>query len=480
MTARRQCRLSLATLLLAGCAAPARPSASTPPVTSAPPVASAPPVTSITSTPPVASTPSQPITWIRDDADAAFARARAEHKLVFVDLWATWCHTCLSMQKFVLTDAKLPGAGAHFVFLAIDGDRAQNAEFLRRFPPAAWPTFYLLSPDGPRVRGRWIGAASPAQLARFFADAERAPSSAPAADELTTLVASADVLATSGSYAQAAEKYTAALAQAPSDWPRAPDVRVALASALVRAGDPGACVDLALAAPAAPAAPLAPISASDQAASALECAEKLAPADARRRRAEERAEATLAGLCETGAAELTPDDRADACGNLMDARKSLGDAAGARRAAETRLAVLEAAVRGLPDDVALIYDPALSETLVSLDRGDEALALLQARARALPSNYNPPYHLARIAAKLGRTELGLAAVERALALAYGPRRANAYAIKADLLLGAHRQAEAVAVLETELAYLTSLPEGQKRPETERVARERLAKLKPTH
>jgi tetratricopeptide (TPR) repeat protein len=227
---------------------------------------------------------------------------------------------------------------------------------------------------------------------------------------------------------------------------------------------------------AASAAPLAPVSASDEAAATLECAEKLAPADARRRRAEERAGATLAGLCETGAAALTPDDRADACGNLVDARRSLGDAAGARRAAEKRLAVLEAAVRGLPDDVALIYDPALSDTLVSLGRGEEALALLAARARALPANYNPPYHLARIAAKLGRTELGLAAVDRALALAYGPRRANAYVIKAELLLGAGRRTEAVAVLEAELAFLTALPEGQKRPEAERRTRERLAAL----
>ncbi|HTQ06277.1 MAG TPA: thioredoxin family protein [Polyangiaceae bacterium] len=412
------------------------------------------------------------IAWIQNDPEAAFARARAEHKLVFVDLWATWCHTCLSMREFVLTDAKLPGVSARFVFLAIDGDLEKNAEFLRRFPASGWPTFYVLSPDGPRVRGRWIGAASPAQLARFFADAEREPL---AGGEVAALVAAADELAAAGRPAEAAEKYGAALDRAPKDWPRAPDVRVARAEALLRANDPGACVDMALAT--APGAPFAPISASDEAAATLDCAERLPASDPRRRRAVERAVATLAPLCDAGAAELTPDDRGDACGSLIDARTALGDAPGARRAAETRLAVLEDAVRGLPDDVALLYDPALSETLLSLDRGNEAVVLLEARARALPDNYNPPYHLARVALKLGRFELGLDAIERALALAYGPRRANAYAIKAELLLGAGRHDDAVAALEAELAFLAALPEGQKRPETERKAHERLAAVR---
>jgi thioredoxin-like negative regulator of GroEL len=484
MTSASRWSLVLAAAVLVACAEPATrtrtpenaplaESSSAPSALPTPPAsASASASTSVAST--------NGFVWIHDDPTAAFVRARAEQKLVFVDLWAAWCHTCLSMREFVLTPAKLPGAGARFVFLSIDGELEKNAEFLRRFPTSGWPTFYVLSPDGPKVRGRWLGAASPAQLARFFVDAERAVAlereGASAGDELTALVEAADVLAAAGRHAEAAQAYGAVLARAPSDWSRTPDVRVARASALLRAGDAGACVDMALAAP--PAAPRSPISVSDLAASTLDCAEKLPESDARRRRARERAEAELAGLCEAGAAELTPDDRGDACGNLIGAREALGDAAGARRAAETRLAVLEDAARGLPDDVALMYDPARSETLVWLGRGEEALALLAARGRALPDNYNPPYHFARVALKLGRWEIGLAAVERALRLAYGPRRANVYGIKADLLLGAHRKSEAVAALEAELALLDGLPDGQKRPDAERTTRERLAKLRP--
>jgi thioredoxin-like negative regulator of GroEL len=415
--------------------------------------------------------------WLADDPEAAFARARRENKLVVVDLWAPWCHTCSSMKEFVLTGAKLPGVASRFVFLAIDTELERNADFLRRFPTSGWPTFYVLEPAGPSVRGRWLGAASPGQFARFLADAEQAEAlagEAPSTDEPSTLLAAAGELAAERRYAEAAQKYRAALEHEPRDWPRAPDVRVALASALLKSGAAGACVDLALGAP--PIDTRSPISAADFAASTLDCAERLPDSDARRRRARERAAADLGPLCERGDFELTPDDRGDACESLMEARKALGDAPGARRAAETCLGVLEDAARGMPDEVAVIYDPAQSEMLLALGRGEEALRLLEARETALPDNYNPPYYLARAALRLERWELGLNAADRALARAYGPRRANIYGLRADLLLGAGRKPEAIVALKSQIATLALLPEGQKRPDAERSARERLEKL----
>jgi len=417
------------------------------------------------------------IRWVRDDPDAALARAEREGKLVLVDLWAAWCHTCLSMQRFVLTDAKLPSASARFVFLSIDTDLAKNADFLRRFPTSGWPTLYVLSPHGPSVRGRWLGAASPAQLARFLADAEHSEATAASTAALlepSALLAAADTLAAEGRYAEAAAKYGEALAHAPRDWPRAPDVRVARASALLRSSNPGACVDMAF----DPSFDElgSPISASDLAASVLDCADRLPARDGRRSRARVLVERRLTALCESGSAELTPDDRGDACGNLIAAREALADAKGARRAAETRLALLEAAARDMPDEVALIYDAARTDTLVLLGRGEEALALLTAREQALPDSYNPPHYLARVAKQLGRWDLGLAAADRALALAYGPRRATLYTVKVDLLLGAGRPGDAKVVLAEQIAALLALPEGQRRPEAERLARERLAGL----
>ena len=47
------------------------------------------------------------IRWVEDDWPAARAQAKRDKKLVAVDVWATWCHTCLSMKNYVLTEPEL-------------------------------------------------------------------------------------------------------------------------------------------------------------------------------------------------------------------------------------------------------------------------------------------------------------------------------------------------------------------------------------
>lgn len=74
--------------------------------------------------------------WFEDDAEGALRAARERNKLVFVDLWAPWCHTCLSMRSYVLTQERIP-ALEHFVLFAVDTEKEQNAKRrrLRRARP---------------------------------------------------------------------------------------------------------------------------------------------------------------------------------------------------------------------------------------------------------------------------------------------------------------------------------------------------------
>jgi thiol-disulfide isomerase/thioredoxin len=449
--------------------------ASNPTVTSAPGVTARAADRAVST--PVAPVVHHGIAWYRDEPNAALAKARQLERPLLVDLWAPWCHTCLSMQHAVLTAEKLPGLGEQFVALAIDTEREKNAEFLTRYPVSVWPTFYVLDAETGKIAGRWLGAASPAQFQGFLRDAKRTfelqrTSAMPVADPLARIVAG-DELAAKQDFRGAADKYLEALANTDRTWNRRPDVLVAAASALIKSKAYGECVDLALEAMDQAGAG---ISAADFASYAIACADSLPATDSRVRATRIAAEKRLRPLCESASTELSPDDRGDACGSLRRVRLSLGDMRGAEQAALTRLAVLEAAAKGASDEVALTYDFARSDTLLELGRASEAIELLQQREKALPNSYNPPHHLARVYKSLKRWDEGLAAIDRALSKAYGPRRASLMTLKVDLLFGKGLTTEARRALEDQLAAYRALPPGQRQPAAEERVLQRLASL----
>src|SRR3954452_17497429 len=100
------------------------------------------------------------LAFIEDDYPAAAARAKSEHKPIVSDTWATWCHTCLSMKRYVFPDPGLRPVAEAVVWLAIDSENPANKAFVDRFPLDAWPTFLVIDARDEKVVGRWIGSAS--------------------------------------------------------------------------------------------------------------------------------------------------------------------------------------------------------------------------------------------------------------------------------------------------------------------------------
>jgi tetratricopeptide (TPR) repeat protein len=104
------------------------------------------------------------------------------------------------------------------------------------------------------------------------------------------------------------------------------------------------------------------------------------------------------------------------------------------------------------------------------------VAALERSERALPDDYNPPARLARALHELKRYGEALAAIDRALAKAYGPRKGGFYALRADILEAQGRIADARKTIQDQLAYYRALPDGQRRPEAEAKAEQRLLGL----
>jgi predicted Zn-dependent protease len=138
--------------------------------------------------------------------------------------------------------------------------------------------------------------------------------------------------------------------------------------------------------------------------------------------------------------------------------------------------LLDDAAAKAPDaEAASTYDNARAESYLALGKGAEAVALLEASEKRLPDDYNPPARLARVLHKLGKDKDALAAIQRALGKAYGPRKLGFYKLEAEIQASLGDTAGEVATLESEIKGYEELPDGQKRPAALEDARARLAK-----
>ncbi len=416
--------------------------------------------------------------WFENDYQGALVAARSRKAPLFVDASAVWCHTCLAMRAYVLDNQALDKAD--FVWLSFDVERPENAAVAARYPAKVLPTFFVVDPANESVHGRWEGAASVDQMRDFLRDARRsielshAGSLAP--DDPLALLLAGHRAAMSGDHEAAARSFAAALERAPAEWPRRSDALLALVASLERAGKFEACVELGQKTLEGNALGRSSTLA-DFASNVLDCADRFPPGSASATLARRLVSAKLQEVALDPLSPMSPDDRGDAWRMVWAAEEALGSPAGAREAARERLIVLEAGARSAPNPaVASTFDGARMETLIYLGRAQEAVAFLTERERELPNDYNPPHRLASAYQALGDNENALAAIDRAIAKAWGARKARLFDKRADILIALGRKDEARATLEQALAHLRSLPEGQKKPAAEAAITKRLESL----
>jgi uncharacterized protein YyaL (SSP411 family) len=87
-----------------------------------------------------------------DWSPEAFARAKAEGKLVFLDITAKWCHWCHVLDGTSLSDPRVASLlSRDYVCVRVDTDRRPDVN--ERYNQGGWPSVAILMPDGRPLTG---------------------------------------------------------------------------------------------------------------------------------------------------------------------------------------------------------------------------------------------------------------------------------------------------------------------------------------
>ncbi|HKU38718.1 MAG TPA: thioredoxin family protein [Polyangiales bacterium] len=387
--------------------------------------------------------------FIHDDYERARAEAEKRNVPLFVDVWASWCHTCLSVKQYVLPDPTLRPLADRYVWLAIDSERRDNAAFLQRFPSRSLPTLWVIEPASQTPLLKWIGAATAAELKGVLEDTlrERSQPSAAEGAEANALWLRGHRASAAGETARAIEHYRRALEVAPQDWSRRPQTVEALSMRLAESEQPAALLELA-----AREAPTLPPSTArlNVVLNAIDASEDVPQHEA------------LPALLQLGTqiAE-TPSDRV-----LLDDRSSLylslisayetANPAESQRLAQSLSRTLDAQASRETDAARRrVWDPHRVEAYLAIGEAARAIPMLERSEREVPRDYNAAARLARVYLTLHRLPEARAAIDRALPLSDGPRKLRLYLLKADILVAAQDKAAARAALEEALAFARS-------------------------
>ena len=357
------------------------------------------------------------------------------------------------MRAFVFTDKALERYAGRFVWLSVDTENSKNADFLKKYPINVWPTMLVVDPGKERVSLRYAGGATVGQLSKLL-DQALSTTKTPSDDAL----AAADRLANEGKNAEAAKEYERAIDNAPKGWKPLGRAAEGLMMALTLSKENERC--------AVRGDELYPrlrgtLSGANVAAYGLSCAADLPADNARRAALIASLEKAVNASLDDPKIDLSGDDRSGLHESLVEACKALKDEEGAKKEAAKWAAFLEGeAAKAKTPEQRAVYDSHRMTAYMDLGTPEKAAPMLEQSERDLPKDYNPPARLGTIYRLMKKYDESLAAYDRALKLAYGPRKIGILRGRADTLAAKGDKEGAKQTIRDAIAYAKSLPSGQ--------------------
>jgi tetratricopeptide (TPR) repeat protein len=345
------------------------------------------------------------------------------------------------MKAFTFRDAKVKAHATELVWASIDTEQPVNAAWVASHPMHAWPTFFLVEPEGGKTVLEWPSSATADELVRLIEVAHESTRHEGVLAKAEERTLAGNAAAAAGKADDAIAAWRDALAIAPQGWPGRAATLESLLDRLLAKKDYAACADTA-----ERELPNVPHGGARAATLALTCATELPAGEARHAvlgRALERVRQMAADESEA----MLPDDRSCLYEGMVDALEADGRPAEVKAVAAKWATFLEEQAAAAPDPTArAVFDAHRVDAYLKIGAPERAVPVLEASARDFPTDYNPPARLARAYLAMKRYDDALAAIDRGIALVYGPRALRLYATKADVLEAKGDRAAAASVL----------------------------------
>lgn len=89
------------------------------------------------------------IRFIEQDWSKALQQAKTEKKLVFLDIYATWCGPCKMLKKHTFSDdAAAKFFNENFINVSVDGEKGVGPELAQKFAIQGYPSLIVTDASG--------------------------------------------------------------------------------------------------------------------------------------------------------------------------------------------------------------------------------------------------------------------------------------------------------------------------------------------
>ena len=92
------------------------------------------------------------IQFIEENWDQALKTAKDNNKLIFLDIYATWCGPCKMLKQYTFTDSAVGEFfNKNFVNVSVDGEKGVGPQLAQQYAIEGYPTLIVADETGKPV-----------------------------------------------------------------------------------------------------------------------------------------------------------------------------------------------------------------------------------------------------------------------------------------------------------------------------------------